>query len=112
MRRKKLDDDTFLEVLNFLKTLSENNNRLNPRKFKIPLPSDKILLVGVENNQITENGMGSQIFESFEEVIRLFPEIEPEKASENFTWSLGYQDVEGEKMIRFETNQAKKHLSR
>ena len=104
---KRISDKKLLECLAFLAELEGRNNILNPRKFIVPKEDDKILLVGVEHNEITRGGKGSQIYSSFEEVKLYFPDIDPLNATDRFTWSLGYQDIDGERMVRFETAQAR-----
>ena len=81
----------------------------------IPQSDDLILLVGVVNNEITKDGSGKQIFQNFDEAKKVFSELDAEKWSENFTWSLGYQErrpAQKKKMVRFETRIAYEYLSR
>lgn len=85
----------------------------------IPQSDDLILLVGVTNNEITKNGSGSQIFKNFDEAKKVFPELNPEVGSENFTWSQGYDELRRSpfgigktKAVRFETRIAYEYLSR
>jgi hypothetical protein len=85
-----------------------------PKKV-IPKSDDLILLVGVVNNEITKNGNGKQIFQNFDEAKKVFPELDAEKGSENFTWCQGYQErrlASKKKMVRFETRIAYEYLSR
>lgn len=84
----------------------------------VPESDDLILLVGVSNNEITKNGSGSQIFKTFDEAKNVFPELNPEKWSENFTCSQGYEELRRSpfgigktKAVRFETRIANEYLS-
>ncbi len=87
----------------------------------IPQIDDLIMLVGVVDNIITKNGVGSQIFRNFDEAKKVFPELNAENWSDNFTWSQGYQKLryyqyspfgfEKTEAVRFETRIAYERLS-
>ena len=64
-------------------------------------PSDVAVLVcGVENGQVTEDGGGIQRFVDLTQARAVFPDLDPSKNTSRFTWAIGNPERDE---MRFET---------
>lgn len=66
-------------------------------------PNTSVLVAGVHEGQITENGSGVMHFKDLHEARQVFPEIDLVKSSKNFTGALGNSKTDA---MRFETHKA------
>lgn len=62
-------------------------------------PDFPVILCGVRDGEITEDGLGSQQFANFDEAKKAFPDLDPDKNTTRFTWAA----KGGEMLTRFET---------
>jgi len=65
-------------------------------------PEMPVVICGVQDGQITTTGMGFQEFESLTAAQKMFPDLDPEKNTERFTWAFG-GTKDGKPRLRFET---------
>jgi hypothetical protein len=63
-------------------------------------PAVAVLVCGVSNGQLTPNGHGGHRFRTLEEARKVFPDLDPDRNTERFTWALGNPD---DTEMRFET---------
>lgn len=62
-----------------------------------------VIIVGVRDGQVTEDGKGEQEFPSIDEAREIFPDLDPAKNTERFTQAMQTM-VEGRVVgLRFET---------
>jgi hypothetical protein len=66
-------------------------------------PEMPVIVAGVENGKITHDGKGYQEFGSLADAQSVFPDLDPQKNSERFTWAMAGGTSEGRDRIRFET---------
>jgi hypothetical protein len=74
--------------------------------------STPVILIGVTDGQITEDGSGRQEFPDLRSVRTLFPDINPGNISFGFTPGLPDRTRDGRRRIRFETWAAARRISR
>jgi hypothetical protein len=70
------------------------------RGWKSDMP---VIIVGVESGKVTHDGKGYQEFGNLAEAQSVFPDLDPEKNSERFTWAMAGGASRGHERIRFET---------
>lgn len=61
----------------------------------------KVIVVGVDEGEITDNGLGSMIFESLEDALMEFPDLDPENPTKRFTKA--FPESRDGIIFRFET---------
>lgn len=72
----------------------------------IPFPEFSSLptvVVGVDNLNITDNGLGFKEYSSFKEALRDFPDLHPKLNTKRFTWAMKEISNNEIKKLRFET---------
>jgi hypothetical protein len=70
---------------------------------KMQEPPPPVIVVGVSEGQVTEDGKGEQTFPSIEQAREVFPDLDPAKNTERFTQAM-QTTVEGRVVgLRFET---------
>lgn len=67
-----------------------------------------VVVCGVENGHVTENGNGVQKFASLAEAQAAFPDLDPNANTARFTWAMGNTEKDD---MRFETHAAYKFYS-
>lgn len=67
-----------------------------------------VIVCGVENGEVTENGTGVQKFGSLAEAKAVFPDLDPNASTARFTWAMGNKEKDD---MRFETHAAYKLYS-
>lgn len=70
----------------------------------------RVQVVGVRENKITRDGSGTQIFETLTGAKEVFPGIDLEKNTKEFTWAV-LGTYNGKVCVRFETWEAYNRLS-
>lgn len=59
-----------------------------------------VIVCGVENGQVTQDGGGIQRFANLSEAHAVFPDLDTNKNTSRFTWAIGNPDGN---VMRFET---------
>lgn len=70
-----------------------------------------VKVIGVDQNRITPDGRGYQIFTNLEEARKVFPDLDPSINGRRFTWAMSGSE-NGQPEIRFETWAANNIYSR
>ncbi len=52
-------------------------------------PEAPVIVCGVRDGHLTEDGQCSQEFPNFEEAKKVFPDFDPAKNTKRFTWAMG-----------------------
>lgn len=62
-------------------------------------PDLPVIVCGVVDGEITENGSGGQRFANLEDARKVFPDLDPAQNTKRFTWAA----KGGDNLVRFET---------
>ncbi len=102
----KVHPEKHAELLRAILAWKENNVAVAPRS-KVAGSGESelkpVIIVGVANGEISETGFGVQEFQSLEDALKTFPDLNPEEKTKRFTWAMKETKGDAVVRLRFET---------